>query len=97
MNDAHKLHQLTLDIIEALATDNLQYANSLADERLLLLESLCMKDKYSPELVVAVNSVLVLDECLSLRVQSEMSDIQRRLVEIMVAGKAAQLYTLHSK
>jgi len=97
MKDATKLSELSTAIEDAVVAQDFPLAHRLIDERLLFLQSLCAMGQFDSELVLAAKSALTLNETLSVTLESEMRDLQRRLHDLMTADKAMQLYKTNSK
>lgn len=97
MTNANRLTQLTAGITDALDKQDLPLANQLADERLLFLQCLCAADEFDSELINAAISVLAHDTQLSIGIESEKSNIQQRLRNVITADKATQLYRENCK
>ncbi|MBL0445181.1 hypothetical protein JD509_06760 [Aeromonas veronii] len=92
MNDAERLCQLTHSIADAFAVNDLLYVNKLIDERLLLLECICNMKPWSVELKAVAKLVREQDKIISLRIESEMNDIQQHLANRVIAIKAVKSY-----
>lgn len=97
MKDATKLSELSTAIEDAVVAQDFPLAHRLIDERLLFLQSLCAMGQFDSELVLAAKSALTLNEALSVTLESEMRDLQRRLRDLVTADKAMQLYKTNSK
>lgn len=97
MNDVQHLLKLNKLLESAIKSRNLPLAHDLADKRLILLDKIYQANKYSSELIDAVNVILDSEQYLTDMIVYEKNEIKKKLLSIIASDKASQLYKSHAK